>query len=149
MTFTDGKDQTVPYPTLPRPFHSRSPEQRLCLRRFGTCLEDLAVNFTADRPSLLTDLLACCTLPQADRDLLWELPVGKRMECLLLLLSLEGIEQLDIDLQCSQCGLNFESNLTIDELLRSSQLADRDEVQVKGKETVQRFRRPTGRDQFA
>src|SRR5712691_5057820 len=115
--------QTAPYPPLPPALALRGEARHLRLRRFGTQAQDLEVNFFSDRPNLITDLLACCTLPQADRDLLWDLPVGKRIECLLWLARLEGIEEMDVDLGCSRCGLRFEASLTLDELLDSSKVA--------------------------
>jgi DNA-directed RNA polymerase subunit RPC12/RpoP len=139
---------TAPYPLLPESLALRSEACTLRLRRFGTQVEDLEVNFATARPNVVTDVLACCTLPQADRDLLWDLPVGKRIECLLCLLSLEGIEEIDADLRCSRCGLNFEISLTLNELLEVGRGANCREVRVKVGTEVRRFRRPTGRDQL-
>ena len=110
MNVPFSKSRTASYPPLPQVLAPRSEAQHLRLRRFGTQAEDLEVNFASDRPNLITDVLACCTLPQADRDLLWDLPVGKRIECLLSLISLEGVEEMDVDLQCSRCGLRYEVN---------------------------------------
>ena len=139
---------TAPYPPLPESLAERSHAARLRLRRFGVQVEDLEVNFAANRPDLITDVLACCTLPHADRDLLWNLPVGKRIECLLSLLSLEGTRDMDADLRCSHCGLNVEVSLTLGELLESGRVANCEEVQIKVATGVRRFRRPTGRDQL-
>lgn len=139
---------TAPYPLLPDSLALRSEAHRLRLRRFGTQVEDLEVNFATDRPNLVTDVLACCTLPHADRDLLWDLPVGKRIECLLALLSLEGIEEMDADLRCSRCGQISEVNLTLHELLGAGSAASCREVQVSVGTGVRRFRLPTGRDQL-
>src|SRR6266576_1829359 len=148
MNVPSSNSLTVPYPPLPQALEPRREAPRLRLRRFGTQAEDLDVNFASDRPNLITDLLACCTLPQVDRDLLWDLPVGKRIECLLLLISLEGVEEMDVDLYCSRCGLRYEVSLTLQELLESGRCANREEVEVRVATAVRRFRRPTGRDQL-
>jgi hypothetical protein len=148
MNVPSSNSLTVPYPPLPQALAPRREAHRLRLRRFGTQAEDLDVNFASDQPNLITDLLACCTLPQVDRDLLWDLPVGKRIECLLLLITLEGLEEMDTDLRCSRCGLGYEVSLTLDELLESGRGANCGEVEVRVGTVVRRFRRPTGRDQL-
>jgi hypothetical protein len=148
MNVLFSKSRTASYPPLPQVLAPRSEAQHLRLRCFGTQAEDLEVNFASDRPNLITDVLACCTLPQADHDLLWDLPVGKRIECLLSLISLEGVEEMDVDLQCSRCGLRYEVSLTLQELLESGRRANCEEVEVRVATAVRRFRRPTGRDQL-
>jgi hypothetical protein len=146
MTPPVSSHQTAAYPPPPDPL-ARGRELRL--RRFGAHVDDLQVDLTADRPTVITDLLACCTLPDADRDLLWDLPIGKRTECLLVLAALDGAQQFDADLRCPRCRQLFEVTFTIDELLEAGRGADWTVVEVRTEGAVRRFRRPTGRDQLA
>ena len=148
MTVLFPNPATAPYPPLPESLAGRSHADRLRLRRFGTQVEDLEVNFAANRPDLITDVLACCTLPHADRDLLWNLPVGKRIECLLSLIALAGTTDMDADLRCSHCGLSVEVSLTLDELLESGRVVNCEEVQIRLTTKIRRFRHPTGHDQL-
>jgi hypothetical protein len=147
MTHSVPFDQTAPYPALPEALARRGVGQ-LRLRRFGACVQDLQVDLTADRPSAITDLLACCTLPEADRELLWDLPVGKRIECLVVLSGLDGVEQFDADIRCPGCRQRFEVTLTLDELLDAGRAAHRTAVEVRIEGEARRFRLPTGRDQL-
>ena len=114
------------------------------LRRFGARPDDLQVDLTAARPHAITDVLACCTMPAADRDALWDLSVGKRIEYLLVLAALDGVEEFDAELRCYACRQPFEVTLTIEELLATGRAADRDVVEAGS----ERFHRPTGRDQL-
>jgi hypothetical protein len=120
----------------------------LRFRRFGTRVEDLQVDLTADPPMAITDVLACCTLPNPDHDLLWDLPVGIRIECLLVLAALDGAEEFDTERRCPGCRQRFEVTLTINELLEAGRAADRTVVEVGKEGAMRRFRRPTGRDQL-
>jgi len=92
--------------------------------------------------------LACCTLPDPDHDLLWDLPVGKRIECLLVLVALDDAQEFDTDRHCPQCQQPFEVTLTISELLEAGRAADRAVVEAGEEGAMRRFRRPTGRDQL-
>lgn len=113
-------------------------------RRFGSRPDDLEVDLTAPRPHAVTGVLAACAVPCADRDALWDLPVGKRIECLLALAALDGVEEFDMELRCDSCRKTFEVSLTLEELVAVGRAADRDVVEAG----PARFRRPTGRDQL-
>ncbi len=148
MTPMAAAHPSAPYPALPEPLAQRPEVRPWRLRPFGAQGEDLQVNLSADRPTAITEVLACCTLPAPDRNLLWDLPVGKRVECLLVLASLQGIESFDLDLRCPRCQGSFEVTLTIRELLDAGREAVRSAVDVPTPNGICRFRLPTGRDQL-
>jgi len=147
--------ETAPYPALPPSFlESAVPALPfrgvLRLRRFGTQLEDLRVDLTGnDRPHAITNILECCTVPGVGRDFSWDLPIGKRIECLLVLAALDGAEQVDADLRCPSCRQMLEVTLTVEELLEGGRAAADATIEVEVDGTTRRFRRPTGRDQLA
>jgi hypothetical protein len=118
--------------------------QRARWRRFGTRADDLQVDLAAPRPHAITGVLACCVAPAGDREALWDLPVGKRIERLLEVAALDGATDFDVDLRCQACGGSFEVTLAAEELLEAGRAADRDVVEAG----PARFRRPTGRDQL-
>lgn len=138
---------TAPYPALPAPLAQRCDTRYWRFRRFGSRGDDLQVDLTADRPTAVTEVLARCTLPEPDRDFLWDLPVGKRIECLLMLGTLDGLDAFDIDLHCPGCHGLFEVTTTAEELLEAGRAADRVIVEVPSNAGMSRFRIPTGRDQ--
>ncbi len=111
-------------------------------RRFGSHAGDLQIDLTAVRPHAMTDALAACALTDVDREALWDLPVGKRIECLLTLTS---ADEFDVELRCTACGSVFEVSLAAAELLDAAAAAGTGVIQVGDA----RFRRPAGRDQLA
>ena len=134
-------EETAPYPPLPE-------ARGLRLRRFGTRLEDLEVDLSGeDRPRAITDVLVACTVPGRDAGFYWDLPVGKRVECLLVLAALDGAGEIGAGFRC-ECGQSLEITLTIDELLAAGRAAP-DPVAVTDGEAMYRVRRPTARDQAA
>lgn len=94
------------------------PHSPTSLRPFGRA-EDLDIAFTqADRPALVTALLARCSGAD-DPSCWWAQPVGARIEALLRILALtEGVDRLAMQLRCTQpgCGETFEVALPIDAL---------------------------------
>jgi hypothetical protein len=118
---------------------------QLHLRPFGTHFDDLEVDFTARSPVVITDLLTRCAGPEADPEQLWDLPVGKRIRCLLILAALSGVEEFEAGIDCPRCGVAVEVTLTFSELLEASRPHQADEVDVAGSG---RYRLPTGRDQL-
>jgi hypothetical protein len=111
-------------------------------RRFGSHAGDLQIDLTAVRPHVMTDALAACALTEVDREALWDLSVGKRIEYLL---TLTGADEFDAELRCAACGSVFEIGLTVAELLDAAAAAGTGAIQVGDA----RFRRPAGRDQLA
>ena len=149
-----GSTIAVPSQLLPAGLR-RSAGSHLTLRRYGEHEEDLDVDFAATRPELVSRLIACCargddglaiTPAQAD-----ELSVGTRIVCLLLLVAMEGRQELDPVLVCpaSGCGQGIELPLAIEEIL-SFAPAEPDiaiEIELEGQRVA--LRRPTGADQHA
>lgn len=114
----------------------------LGFRRFGSHAGDLDVDLTAVRPHAITGVLAACAVTDVDRDALWDLPVGKRIEYLL---ALTGADEFDAELRCAACAAVFEVTLTVAELLDAAAAAGSGAIVVGDA----RFRRPAGRDQLA
>lgn len=113
----------------------------LRFRRFGSHAGDLQVDLTAVRPHAITDALAACAVTEVDRDALWDLTVGERIEYLL---ALTGADEFEPELRCGACGTVFEVSLTIGELLDAAAAAGTGAIQVGDTQ----FRRPAGRDQL-
>src|ERR1043165_2127288 len=91
------QERTWPFPHLPEVIRARYAADDLSLRPFGVYEGDLNVDFAQhSRPFLVTRLLECCTLCAADtpvdQALFWDLPVGKRIECLLTLIGAQVSE---------------------------------------------------------
>ncbi|NHZ80789.1 hypothetical protein F2P44_16130 [Massilia sp. CCM 8695] len=88
------------------------------IRRFGQAV-DLDLDFDqSDRPSLVTALLAQCSL-HGDAGYWWSQPVGARSAALLrLLIETEGTRQLDLSARCSHppCAAAFEFELSLQAL---------------------------------
>lgn len=125
-------------------------------RPFGSEKADLDLNLDPRRqpPHIVTDVLATCLLDPPgegpDRDALWRLPIGKRIEGLLLILELGQTGEILAEFQCANpaCEEFIEVGLTVEELLESTpQAADDLSVEVAGK--LLKVRRPTGLDQLA
>lgn len=82
-------------------------------RSFGREAADLELDFDhADRPALVTALLAACARP-ADAEHWWQQPVGARTAALLALLGNGEEAAMRITLPCSAagCGTRFEVDL--------------------------------------
>jgi hypothetical protein len=125
----------------------------LMLRPFGIDPRDLEVDFSQrSRPALVTDILErCATVANGkspDRNLLWELQVGTRNECLLRIISMGGAFDAALPMRClnKACGERIEAELSLDELL-GSQGETSDSISVDcGEQTIE-LRKPSGLDQ--
>jgi hypothetical protein len=113
------------------------------MRPFGTCLDDLDVDFNVARPVVITEVLARCA--GVERELLWDLPVGRRTELLLALAELNGKVEYEAGMKCPECGLDVEVVLTLDEFRSAVASHREDTIIVVGQS---RYRLPTGRDQL-
>lgn len=127
----------------------------LVLRPFGIEERDLGVDFSQrSRPALVTDILErCATVANGkspDRNLLWELPVGTRIECLLRIISMGGAFDAALPMQClnEACGERVEAELTLADLL-ASQHETSDSISVDCGGQAVDLRRPRGLDQQA
>lgn len=127
----------------------------LMLRPFGIDERDLEVDFSQhSRPALVTDILErCATVANGkspDRNLLWELQVGTRIECLLRIISLGGAFEAALPLRCLNevCGERVEVELSLDELL-GLQGETSDSISIDCGEQTLELRKPRGLDQHA
>lgn len=130
----------------------------LRFRPFGLVQADLDLDLEPGRrptPHLVTDVLAACVLPSAgvapDPDALWRMPVGRRIEGLLLIHHLDDPSEIPVGMRCANpsCGELMEVGLTIEELLESTGGDGVDDLAVEVDGRVLTVRRPTGRDQLA
>ena len=150
-------ERVRPFPRLPEAISARYAPGYLALRPFGLYESDLNVDFDrTPRPVLVTQLLACCTRraqsEQVGQSLFWDLPIGKRIECLLILL-LSG-EEPEIRIACrcpnTACGESSEIEISIEEVAAIQDEAyATDRVEVPLENEVLALRRPTGSDQLA
>jgi hypothetical protein len=128
----------------------------LWLRSFGQAAEDREVNF--DRPLRLDveiAVLECCTGDsqggKLDPSFFWNLEVGKRIECLLAIATIQDRDAFMIPLRCLNlaCQEGLEIDFSMAELSgihSTNPIAKSPEICI-GRQKV-RIRRPTGVDQL-
>ena len=135
---------------MPDGLAARYGAKNLRLRRFGGDAAHLAIDFdTTAVPELVGELLAACTeSPDGaplDPQFYWDLGVGKRIECLLVLEGLGHGGALAVPLDCPSCRECIQVNFTVHELLQAGNSHEAVHVRI----AKQRFilRKPTGADQ--
>jgi len=118
----------------------------VAMRVFGY-VEDLDLEFTsADRPALVTALLAHCAGGGADH--WWAQPVGTRIATLLhLFMFNEGSDRIELSARCmrAECGEPFGFDLPLRELAARAPQGETWEVALPSGRGVT-LRRPIGRD---
>jgi hypothetical protein len=116
------------------------------MRRFGTDVSDLDVDFTSRSPFLVTDLLRRCV--SLTDEAAWKMPVGARTGAIADLAILSSSQALVVALRCPHAGCHeaLEIEFERDELRA---IADRscDTVKVCINGDSLELRRPTGQDQ--
>lgn len=116
-------------------------------RPFGQA-EDLELDFgTADRPALVTALLASCGEPR-DEAFWWAQTVGVRIAALLrLLAATESLDRLELQARCREpmCAQWFEFELPLALLLKAAREDEWVRVSLPGGREVS-LRRPCGQD---
>jgi hypothetical protein len=117
------------------------------VRSFGE-IEDLEVDFAAaDRPALVTSVLARCAAPY-DAAFWWAQTIGNRIAALLhLVIVTSGRRKMELTSRCTEtaCQSTFELDLPLDLLVAQSPQESLIEVALEeGREVV--LRRPTGED---
>jgi len=116
------------------------------MRTFGR-VEDLDLEFaSADRPTLVTALLAQCA--GGDADYWWTQPVGARAAALLELYAFNGrTDQVELSAGCLRplCGVTFGFTLPLRELSAQVPRAETWHVSVAEGHRIT-LRWPTGRD---
>jgi len=137
---------------LPRMVEAPYAIEQLMLRPFGINKRDLEVDFNQPfRPALVTDILECCATVingmSPDRNLLWALTVGTRIEWLLRIIGM-GAFNAALPMRClnEQCGETVEVELTLDELL-AIQSEPLDLITVDCGGQFLQLRKPSGLDQ--
>jgi hypothetical protein len=118
----------------------------VAMRAFGD-LEDLDLELTsADRPSLVTALLARCV--QGGADHWWAQPVGVRIAALLrLYMHSEGSDNVELSARCMHagCAESFGFALPLGQLAAWEPDGETWEAALSDERSVT-LRRPTGRD---
>jgi len=117
------------------------------VRRFGTDVSDLDVDFTCPPPFLVTDLLKRCG--SLSEDAAWDLSVGARTEAIVTLAILSESHTLTIGMKCPHagCGEALEIEIGTDDLHNACSGRERESATVRIGERSLELRRPTGRDQ--
>ncbi|MGD9614567.1 MAG: hypothetical protein AB7H90_12245 [Alphaproteobacteria bacterium] len=115
---------------------------------------DLDIDFgAADRPALVTAILACCAEPPvADEEEIWQLTLAARIGGLLAIeATTSGAELLSLALRCPHidCRESMEAALPMQELIALAREAEATaETQIgPGRGEGVRLRRPRGTDQ--
>lgn len=118
------------------------------IRRFGTA-QDLEVDFeSADRPELVTTLLAQCDVNGGDTQSWWSQSVGMRTAALLdLLTATEATRQLSLTARCtnSQCAATFAFDVPLSVLPAAERGVTPMQVSSSSGNSLT-LRRPTGAD---
>jgi hypothetical protein len=150
-------ERLSPFPHLSGTMAGGYAVGELALRPFGLYEADLNVDFDrTTRPVLVTQLLERCTRTVAKENvaqsILWNLPVGKRIECLLTLLMSGAESEITLGFRCpnTTCGEESEIAISIEELeALQADAYSTDRVEVPVGNEVLTLRRPTGTDQLA
>jgi hypothetical protein len=155
-----GSTALAPFPALPDGLAQTHGLGELWLRPFAVVPDDLTIDFSAlAAPELATAIIAGCTLGsdgarvqgEPASQFFWDLPLGTRIECLLVIVGLDGGDRFSLPLHCSNaaCGEALEIDFTLGELLGSVDQTDQDNIEVlrNGKRIA--LRRPTATDQVA
>jgi hypothetical protein len=154
--FTSERSETlVPFPRLPEAGQANA-ARNLALRRFGLHESDLDVDFNrAPHPVLVTEILERCTTTSAgekiDHRFFWDLTVGKRIECLLNLISTGESPEISLQFRCpaAACGQESEAELSVAEISQlQAQAYAQNCVSFEIEDAAVTFRRPTGYDQL-
>lgn len=141
----------VPFPELA----NTDGYQNLTLRAFGLYQKDLEIDFDQKlRPFLVTQILQCCTTDSNGnvpaQSFFWNLTVGKRIECLLLISTL-GNPLLSFNLKClnTACQKQMDVSLSIDDLANRQHETDATEkVVIRLDNENIPIRKPRGVDQL-
>jgi hypothetical protein len=149
-------ERLSPFPHLPETVAGKEAAGDLALRPFGLYDGDLSVDFDrTPRPVLVTDLLERCTRSvqneSLEQSLFWNLPVGKRIECLLTLFMSGAASEITLGFRCpnTACGDESEIAISIEELAElQADAYSTDCVEVAVGNEILALRRPTGSDQL-
>jgi len=157
MFISERHEPLLPFPRLPETVRAGYSNSALALRPFGLYESDLNVDFSHTlRPFLVTDVLKCCTRStqeeRCEQSFLWNLPVGKRIECLLTLLPSETGPEIPVTFRCpnQECAQELEVEISLEEITALQARAyESERVVVRLENGSWALRRPTGSDQLA
>ncbi|HKC66426.1 MAG TPA: hypothetical protein VKB86_22475 [Pyrinomonadaceae bacterium] len=156
--FLSGQGEPlVPFPSLSGTTTSEYAPVGLMLRPFGLYESDLNVNFNrAARPLLVTEILQCCTRDArgraVDQGFFWEMTIGKRIECLLKIISSTDAREINVTFHCANeaCGQELETEMAVSEICALQDEAYMTEhVPIRVEDASLSLRRPKARDQMA
>lgn len=128
----------------------------LYIRPFGLFEDDLNVDFNQKAyPHLVTQILKCCTENRngnmPNEALFWDLTIGKRIECLLIIATLDNSSELSVRFRCLNdvCRQQMELEISMKEFASlQHQIGDTDHFTIQVDDESLRIRKPTGRDQL-
>src|SRR5262249_20919760 len=111
----------------------------------GLRAADLDVDFGEERSVTVTAVLAACSgAPEAE---LWELTLGKRIEALLEVARLSGVDSLEVSFPCDACRELMETPLPLLALLEQQRaVGEGSTVSVALDERTLCLKLPTGLD---
>jgi hypothetical protein len=145
----------ISLPNLPVGYMEKfSIREALRFRLFGTEEIDLAIDFSpeVESPALVTRILDQCAARKDGKklpaDFFREMPIGKRLECLLRLAAGDEQTEFSFPFKCGSCAAELELNLTLDEiaeLQREADLVEHVEIEISDGKML--FRKPRGIDQ--
>lgn len=144
------------FPAIPDSLKSKYGVGELGLRPFGLVERDIKIDFEQEfRPFLVTEVLQCCTETlkgeRPDQEFFWQLTIDKRIEALLAIGTLGGLEELTLQLHCLQetCGEIMEIELSQEEIIgRQPPCENIETFRIPVNDRDYFFRKPTGSDQL-
>ncbi|MFQ5793441.1 MAG: hypothetical protein ACE5JP_00120 [Candidatus Bipolaricaulia bacterium] len=158
MLISERHGFLAPFPRIPNSIKAKYSNNGLSLRLFGFFEDDLEIDFNQKvRPHLVTQILQCYTINKngetPDLNFFWDLTIGKRIECLLTIvtLTLGSSSKLSVRLRCPSetCQQQMEIEISMDELASlQHQADDTDHFMIQIGDESLLIRRPTGRDQL-
>jgi len=155
MLVSRQHEPRLPFPRISETAKHGFSATALTLRPFGLYESDLNIDFNNTlRPFLVTQILECCTRGEGQevpQSFFWNLTVGKRIECLLNLVSPEEQTKIAVIFACqnANCGQELEIELSLDEIFSLQEEAYADEqVSMKVGDKQLGLRRPTAADQL-
>ena len=146
----------MPFPRIPDSMGAKYSHNDLSLRPFGLFESDLEVDFHQKiYPHVVTQILACCTRDKngdtPDQTFFWNLTIGKRIECLLTIVTLGDVSDITVRLCClnKACQQQIEIEVSMEELANlQHQIENRGYFDIRLDNEVLSIRRPTGGDQL-
>ena len=149
-----GKLRPLPVPSFFGNEKSQVPGNDLCMRPFGILRNDLNIDFSQERPFLVTEILQECVVAsngeKIDKSFFWNLELGRRILylCLIAMYS-QQFQHLIVTFRCLKCNEFLETQVTADEIVELQRNVSNKElvaILIEGKNIS--IRLPTGLDQL-